>query len=198
MRKTEYIKIRKEILIPFTTPNKTKQKHLMNIFTSSGRSSLDVTRENEKNVKRNLFSKQRYSDSRMKNEFLYSENKIHTYSEIKPKLKINVLSNKIQKSPYEHKLKNIRNPESIGKLQKIQTDLICKLKKLDYDNIEKRPSKERISAVLEALQKICEEKSIFQDYMQKIIDEIKRAIYFSVGEFPMLFNFSKIDCEGIF
>lgn len=83
------------------------------------------------------------------------------------------------------------------KIGQIQYDLLQKLSKLEAINGSLYPTSERIEAVFDALKKIGEEKSVFQDYMFRTINELKRAIYLKVGEFPVLFNYQKIQCEGI-
>lgn len=71
------------------------------------------------------------------------------------------------------------------------------INKLDASSSpEDRPSRERIDAVFDALLKMGEERSVFQDYMLRIAAELRRAIFFRVGEFPMLLNFERLDCEG--
>jgi len=79
-------------------------------------------------------------------------------------------------------------------INKVKFELIQSLNALTTNtNTEGNyfPSLERIGKVLDLLEKIGEEKTIFEEFMEQILIELRRAIYFNAGEFYHIFNCSE-------
>ena len=85
-------------------------------------------------------------------------------------------------------------------INKIQFELLETLNGFKKGPEEKmKPSADKVTAILEMLEKISEEKSVFQGYMVQVVQELRCATFCKMGEFAELFiKPLDIDLEGTF
>lgn len=87
---------------------------------------------------------------------------------------------------------NFQSPINKIKFEMIQ----CLSKLINPNDGNYFPSFDRIQKVLEMLSKIGEENSVFENFMEQVLVELKRAIFFQPGEFFEIFPASQLMLEG--
>ena len=75
-------------------------------------------------------------------------------------------------------------------INKVRFELIEGVSSLGREDVTRRyPSRERVKKAFEILEKVAEEKSLFDDNLTELIAEIKKGIYCSPGSFRAGFPF---------